>query len=597
MREITGPFWEPLSERANLLDPLIRWVEREPERALASHRVGDAFVPVAARDLLAQVRAVAAGLVASGVEVGDRVALMSHSRLEWMVADFAILAAGAITVPIYETSSPEQVDWICRDSGARLVLVEDAAMRTMVEEVEADAPTFEEVLVIEDGALDDLATRGADVPAATIDERIAGLRRDQLASIVYTSGTTGRPKGCMLTHGNLRTNTIQSANAARSMLGEDEAVIIFLPLAHVLTKIIALVALEHGATTAFATDLAHLPEELPLARPTLIVSVPRVFEKVFNSAQQTAADSGRATATVFDLGVEVASRWSAAPAGSVARRLLAVPRAAFDRLLYTRIRAAFGGRLRFAFSGGSALGSRTTHFFNGAGVKIFEGYGLTETSPTLTINTAESWRPGTVGHPVAGTTVRIDDDGEILARGPQVFAGYWQAPEATAEVIDPDGWFHTGDIGEIDDDGFLRITGRKKDLIITAAGKNVAPAPLEDDLRAHPLVSQAVVIGDGKPFIAALLTVDEEAAALWAADVGLPSADLADHQVEARVRAELQLAVDAANEHVSRAESIRAFAVLPRDLSIEAGELTPTLKVRRQVVVAAHDEAIAEIYG
>lgn len=592
MREISGPDLAPLPEGSHLLEPLIRWAEEDPDRPLLSRRVGDAFVDTSAGEVLADVRAVAAGLVASGVEPGDRVALMSRSRPEWLVIDMAILAAGAITVPIYETSSAEQVEWILSDSGARLVVVETRAMAETVSDV-GDDPAAD-VLVVDDGGLDELRRRGAEVDPASIDERIAGLGRDEVASIVYTSGTTGMPKGCVLTHGNLRTNTLQSIEGARSMLRDDETILIFLPLAHVLTKIIALVSLEWGGRLAFATDLAHLSEELPLARPTVVVSVPRVFEKAHATAQHTAAASGRTR--LFDLGERVAAEWSRAQESGARRPHLDLGRFVFDRLMYGRIRQGFGGRLRLAFSGGSALGERLTRFFHGAGIHVFEGYGLTETSPTLTINTEEHWRPGTVGRPLAGTTIRIADDGEILARGPQVFQGYWGDEGATAAVIDSDGWFHTGDVGELED-GFLRITGRKKELIVTAAGKNVAPGPLEDRLRAHPLVSQAVVVGDDRPYVAALLTVDEEAVEDWAASHDVESVDLRDTSPGSPLHLELQRAVDHANDSVSRAEQIKRFTVLPHDLTIESGELTPTLKVRREVVATSYRSAIEDLYS
>ena len=500
-----------------------------------------------------------------------------------------------VTVPIYETSSAEQVQWILGDSGAVLAVVETPAMRSTYDEVHADASACREVLVIDEGGLDELAARGRDVEDATLDERIAGLTADGLATIVYTSGTTGRPKGCMQTHRNLRTNVAQNLDAIRSMLRDDEVTLLFLPLAHTLTKIIALVCVEWGAKLAFATDFAHFPEELALARPTLLVAVPRVFEKVFNAAQHKAAADGHGK--IFDKAEEVAIRWSEGHTAGRIQPVISAEHAAFQPLVYGKLHGAFGGHLRFAFSGGGPLGERLTHFFNGIGVRIFEGYGLTETSPTLTVNRADGWKPGTVGRPVAGTSIRIADDGEILASGPQVFGSYWNAEAATAEVLDADGWFHTGDIGELDAEGYLRITGRKKELIVTAAGKNVAPAPLEDRLRAHPLISQAVVVGDQRPFVAAMLAVDQDALQEWATELELEAlamAELLEHEL---LRENLQGAVDDANRSVSKAESIRAFAILPRDLTIDSGELTPTLKVRRAIVVKTYGTVIEELYG
>ncbi len=553
------------------------------------------FVDVTVQDFYGRVRALAKGLIASGVAPGDRVALMSHTRLEWLLVDYAILAAGAVTVPIYETSSAEQVQWILGDSGAVLAVVETPALRSIYDEVHAHASACREVLVIDEGGVDELAARGRDVDDATLDERIAGITADSLATIVYTSGTTGRPKGCMQTQRNLCSNVAQNLDAIRSMLGDDEVTLLFLPLAHTLTKIIALVCVEWGTKLAFATDFAHLPEELALARPTLLVAVPRVFEKVFNAAQHKAAADGHGK--IFEKAEDVAIRWSEGHSAGRLQPVVSAEHAAFQPLVYRKLHAAFGGHLRFAFSGGGPLGERLTHFFNGIGVRIFEGYGLTETSPTLTVNRADAWRPGTVGRPVAGTSIRIADDGEILASGPQVFRGYWNAEAATAEVLDADGWFHTGDIGELDAEGYLRITGRKKELIVTAAGKNVAPAPLEDRLRAHPLISQAVVVGDQRPFVAAMLAVDHEALEEWAIQQELENLAMAELLTHELLRERLQGAVDEANLSVSKAESIRAFAILPRDLTIDSGELTPTLKVRRAVVVKTYGTVIEELYG
>jgi long-chain acyl-CoA synthetase len=592
---VTGPDLAPLPADANLLEPVLRWAEREPTRPVASFRQGNEFVDVAAQDFYGRVRALAKGLIASGVAPGDRVVLMSHTRLEWLLLDYAILAAGAVTVPIYETSSPEQIEWILSDSGAGLAVVETSAMRSTYDELHAHPNACREALVIDAGGLDELAARGRDVDDATLDERIAGITADRLATIVYTSGTTGRPKGCMQTHGNLCSNVAQNLDAVQSMLGQEEVTLLFLPLAHTLTKIISLVCVEWGAKLAFATDHGHLQEELPLAQPTLLVAVPRVFEKAFNAARHKAAGEGHGK--IFEKAEEVAIRWSEGHTAGRFRPVTSAEHTLFEPLVYRKLQAAFGGHLRFAFSGGGPLGERLTHFFNGIGVRIFEGYGLTETSPTLTLNRADAWKPGTVGRPLAGTSIRIADDGEVLAQGPQVFQGYWNAAAATAEVFDADGWFRTGDIGELDAEGFLRITGRKKELIVTAAGKNVAPAPLEDHLRSHPLISQAVVVGDQRPFVAAMLAIDEEALEEWATDkqlARLAMAGLLDHEL---LRAHLQEAVDEANRSVSKAESIRAFAILPRDLTIESGELTPTLKVRRAVVAKTYDTVIEELYG
>lgn len=594
-REATGPSMEPLPVTAHLLQPVIERAAHDPGWAVAAYRDGDRFVDVTADEFYERVRRLAKGLIGCGVQGGDRVALMSHTRLEWLLVDYAILAAGGVTVPAYETSSAEQLQWIVSDSEAVVIVVETPEMAKMHAGTAHDTPACRTLFVIDEGGLGELAHRGDNIDDVALDQRIAGLTTDRLATIVYTSGSTGRPKGCAITHGNLRTNVLQNLDAVRSMLEPEEVSLVFLPLAHTLTKIIALVGAEWGIKMAFATDIAHLPEELALVRPTMVVAVPRVFEKVFNGAQHKAHAEGHGG--IFDKSVEVAIRWSENHAAGGHHPITGIEHAALERLVYRKLQAVFGGRMRFAFSGGGPLGERLTHFFNGIGVRIFEGYGLTETSPILTVNRADAWKPGTVGTPLAATSIRIADDGEILANGPQVFQGYWHNEVATAETFDDDGWFLTGDIGMLDEDGFLRITGRKKELIVTAAGKNVAPAPLEDRLRAHSLISEAVVVGDARPFIAALITLDPEAVTEWATEHSLgdmPMTELADN---VDLRAVIQSAVDDANRSVSRAESIRKFALLPEGLTIGGGELTPTLKVRRAVVEKHCGHVIEMLYG
>jgi long-chain acyl-CoA synthetase len=594
-REAIGPAMQPLPVTAHLLQPVIERADRDPGWAVAASRDGDRFVDVTAGEFYRRVRRLAKGLIGSGVQAGDRVALMSRTRLEWLLADYAILAAGGVTVPAYETSSAEQLQWILADSEAVAVILETPEMAEMYGAIAADTPACRTSLVIDERSLDELVRRGDSVDDATLDERIAGLTTDRLATIVYTSGTTGRPKGCAITHGNLRTNVVQNLDAVRSMLEPEDVGLVFLPLAHTLTKTVALVGIEWGIKMAFATDIAHLQEELALVRPTMVVAVPRVFEKVFNGAQHKAHAEGHRG--IFNKAIDIAIRWSKDRTTGGHHPITTIEHAALERLVYRKVQAVFGGRLRFAVSGGAPLGERLTHFFNGVGVKIFEGYGLTETSPTLTVNRSDAWKPGTVGRPLAATSIRIADGGEILAKGPQVFQGYWHNETATAEMFDDDGWLLTGDIGTLDDDGFLRITGRKKELIVTAAGKNVAPAPLEDRLRAHPLISQAVVVGDARPFIAALITLEPEAMSRWATEHGLgdvPTTELAENVV---LRAVIQSAVDDANRSVSRAESIRKFALLPEGLTITGGELTPTLKVRRAVVEKHYAQVIERLYG
>lgn len=598
-KEATGPTFDSIAADANLLQPLRRLLERDPDRVVAVTRRGDDVVDWTATQVVDQVRAVAKGLVASGVEPGERVALMSHTRLEWMVADLAIMSAGAVTVPVYETSSAEQLDWILEDSGAVVAIVESDELRALYDSVADRAPVCHHVFTIEpaDGSpgLDQLAELGAQIDDEEVNRRTKALGPDDLATVIYTSGTTGRPKGCMLTHRNLCSNVAQTVAAIGSEVRPDDRALIFLPLAHSLTKGTLLFCLETGVPTGFTADIAHLSAELAAVRPSVIAGVPRIFEKVHNSAHRAAHSTRKGM--IFDRAESVAVRWSKERHSGTVRPWTGLEHRLYELLVYGKLRHALGGEMRLAFSGGGPLGERLTHFFDGAGVAIYEGYGLTETSPTLTINRPGAWRPGSVGQPVAGTTIRIAGDGEILAKGPQVFAGYWRNPTATAEVFDDDGWFYTGDIGELDDDGFLKITGRKKEILVTAAGKNVAPAPLEDRLRANPLVSQAVVIGDQQPFIAALITIDVEAFAIWAEEAGTAGATVAEAADSVALRAVIGGAVDAANSSVSRAESIREFVILPEDLTIEADELTPTLKVRRMVVATRYKAAIESIYG
>lgn len=589
----TGPELTALGETATLVEPFLRRVTEHPNDTMFSVRSSGGFSPVTAGEAGTRVDGLARGLVAAGVAPGDRVVLMCRTRMEWMLFDLAIQRAAAVTVPVYDTSSAEQIEWIVADSGAVLAVVETPAMAEQARTAVARIEACREVLVIDDGAEADLAGRGTDATNDELDRRSAALRADDIATVIYTSGTTGRPKGCPLTHRNLRVNSLQSDIAVAPALQADEVGMMFLPLAHVLTRAYGQFCLERGMPMAFATDVAHLAEEFPLAQPTVIAAVPRIFEKVYEGARRKAHDEGKGR--IFEKAAQVAIDWSTARTAGRVPMWLRFQHRVFDLLVYGKIRAAFGGRLRFAFSGGGPLGERLTHFFAGIGLDVYEGYGLTETSPLLTINRPGAWKPGSVGRAVAGTQLAVTDAGEILAKGPQVFTGYWQNAAATAEVF-TDGWFRTGDIGELDSDGYLRITGRMKELIVTAAGKNVAPAPLEDRLRASALVSQAVVVGEGRPFVAALLALDDESLARWCADRGRPVQPAAELAADPDLLAELQTVVDAANASVSRAESIRRFVLLPRDLTIDHGELTATLKVRRAIVEREYADLVESMY-
>ncbi len=529
-----------------------------------------------------RVRAVAAGLIAAGVQPGDRVALMSATRMEWTIADLAILSAGAVTVPIYETSSSEQCAWILSDSGARLAIAEASDQARKLE------AGLDELFVIEDGGLDTLAGRGLEAHRAGVLARASVPRHGDLATIVYTSGTTGRPKGCMLTHGNLVWNARQAEHQLRRLLGEGDATLLFLPLAHIFARHIQFTCLESDVTIGYARSLSTLADDIASFRPTFLFSIPRVLEKVFNAAQHKAQGP---KAKVFDLAVRVSTQWSGAQRHGLVTK---VEHAIADRLVYAKVREALGGRLRYCVSGGAALAPHLASFFYAAGITILEGYGLTETTSPSTVNTPDKLRLGTVGTPMPGVEVKIGGDGEVLIRGGNVFAGYFRDDAATRRALDADGWFHTGDIGELDDAGFLRITGRLKELIVTASGKNVAPAMLEEPLKEHRLVSQAMVVGDNRPYVGCLITLDPDELALFAASRGLVASP---HVSESdAVRSEVAKAVDRVNATVSTPESIRRWKVLPRDFSQEDNEITPSLKLRRDVVSAHFADEIEALY-
>ena len=536
----------------------------------------------------------AKGFIAAGVQAGDRVAVMSKTRYEWTLVDFALFTAGAVVVPIYETSSAEQVEWILSDSGARGAVVETSEHADIVESVREQAPDFVDLWTIDSGGIDTLVRDGADVADDDVRKRRQAVTLDDTASLIYTSGTTGRPKGCRLLHRSFVAECAELAEVLRSFFNEGTSTLLFLPIAHVFGRVIEIGALHVGCTLGHTPDVKNLIDDLADFKPTFVLAVPRVFEKVYNSAKQRAHGSGKGK--IFDRAEAVAIAYS--EADGTPRWAVRLQHALFDRLVYSKLRAALGGECIAAVSGGAPLGARLGHFFRGIGVTIYEGYGLTETTAGICVNRPGSIRIGTVGQPVGDVTVRIADDGELLVRSPMVFAGYWRNDEATAETIDEDGWFHTGDLGEIDQDGFVSITGRKKELIVTAGGKNVAPAVLEDRVRAHHLVSQCLVVGDQKPYIAALITLDPESMPQWLSEHG-KSADtpLADVVDDPALREEIQRAVDDANKAVSKAESIRKFTILPADWTEEGGQLTPSLKLKRNVVHKECADQIASLYS
>ncbi|MDQ3538668.1 MAG: long-chain fatty acid--CoA ligase [Actinomycetota bacterium] len=536
-----------------------------------------------------RVREVAAGLIALGIGPGDRVALMSNTRMEWTVTDLAILSAGAVTVPLYETSSLEQCAWILSDSAAKAAVVATADQAKQMDTARAGAPGQFDVFVLDDGGLDALAERGDATTSAQVADRVATTSGDDLASIIYTSGTTGNPKGCSLTHGNLLSTARQSETMLPQLFTSNDSTLLFLPLAHVLARIIQFACLEANTQLGYARSLDTLVEDLSTFRPTFLLAVPRVFEKVFNSAQRKAEGGKR---KVFDFAVATSQQWAST---ATPGRMVNLKRGLADKLVYSKLRGALGGQVRYCVSGGAPLSPHLAYFFHAAGITILEGYGLTETSAASAFNTPTKMRIGTVGRPNAGTEVKVAEDGELLIRGPGVFDGYWNNKNATAEILAEDGWLRTGDIGEIDDDGYITITGRKKEIIVTAGGKNVAPAVLEERLKSHRLVSQAMVVGDNRAFVAALVTLEPDELAAFAKEHELSGspAELAEDKT---VRAEVDTAIKHANAAVSQAESIRKVTVLPRDFTIEDGEMTPTLKLKRSAITEHFANEIEGLY-
>jgi long-chain acyl-CoA synthetase len=613
VRDYSIPALAEIPDNAGIADVVFSRAQSQPQRVVMRRRADDGtWHDVTAATFRAEVTALARGLIAAGIEPGDRIGLMSRTRYEWTLIDYAILTAGAVTVPVYETSSAEQVEWILGDSQARAVFAETSRHAELIGGVRDRLPGLGEVW-----ALDDLAGLGADggqaggTAAQMTDEQVASRRfartADDLATIIYTSGTTGRPKGCQLSHRNLLADVRNAVAIAPEVFqaatdAGGASTLLFLPLAHSFARIIQIGCLESGAVLGHWPDSHTLIEGLPEFRPTFLLAVPRVFEKVYNGAQQQAAASP-ARSRIFRAAADTAIAWSQARDaeggnGGRAGLGLQLRHGLFDRLVYARLRAAVGGRIQYAVSGGAPLGDRLGHFFRGAGITVLEGYGLTETSAAASVNRPTRNKIGTVGQPLPGVSVRIAADGEILMRGPQVFPGYWHNEPATAEVLDDQGWLRTGDIGELDDAGFLRVTGRKKELIVTAGGKNVAPAVLEDRLRAHPLISQCMVVGDGRPYIACLVTLDAEALGPWARQHGKPDgATAADLAGDPDLIAEIQVAVDDANKAVSKAESIRRFRVLAVDFTEQGGHLTPSLKIRRSVIMKDFAAEIDALYS
>ncbi|KUI37789.1 long-chain fatty acid--CoA ligase [Mycobacterium sp. IS-1590] len=598
MREFSVPASFTVEEHDNVVRAVFDHERDDPDHVIFQRLVDGSWTDVTCKQAADQIRAVALGLIAKGVQPGDRVALLSATRYEWPILDFAILATGALTVPIYETSSPEQVKFVLSNSEAVVLIVETDAHADRIEHLEEELPGLREVLRIESAgrsAFDELAEAGKTVDARQLDERLAGLRAADPATLIYTSGTTGQPKGCQLTHSNLVYEIRGSKECFPSLLTKGERMLVFLPLAHVLARAITLAALANKVTLGFTSDIKNLVPTFAVFKPTLVVSVPRVFEKVYNTAEQNARSDGKGR--IFEMAADTAIAWSKSLDTGKPGLLLRAKHVVFDRLVYGKLRAALGGDCRAAISGGAPLGARLGHFYRGVGLTIYEGYGLTETSAAITVNRIDNLKVGSVGTPLPGNSMRINDDDELLVRGGVVFNGYWKNEEETKAVFS-DGWFHTGDLGAIDDDGFLTIIGRKKEIIVTAGGKNVAPAILEDRLRAHPLISQAMAVGDAKPFIGALITLDPEAIEGWKdRNNKTASASLEDLATDPDLVAEIDNAVKDANQAVSKAEGIRKFRILAVDFTEDTGELTPTMKVKRKVVAQKFASDIEALYS
>ena len=588
------------------LTALMDTAKKRPHGVMFTRPANYEWVNVTGKEFIDEVFEVAQGLIALGVEQGDRIALISATRYEWSLLDYAIWAAGAASVPVYPSSSASQVRWIIEDSGAVLAITETREHSELVENLvlqddgepnlKGSPSQLRRVLEINSSAIDTLKFEGRSVGTDEVSARIAATNTDDLASLVYTSGTTGRPKGCILTHRNwLSEARALTTNPIGVFAVPGSHTLTFLPLAHVFSRAVSIAVAIRGASQNHWSDFSTISIEFARSRPNVILGVPRVFEKVRNSAASKAADSG-IKSFLFEQSEKIAIEYSKAldtPDGP--DRLLKIKHKLFDKLVYSTIRQGVGGNVRYCITGGSAMGHDLLHWFRGIGVPIYEGYGLTETAAAAAVDYVDQ-SIGTVGPPLGGVTLRINDDGEVCIKGGMVFEGYWNDPEATEEAFE-DGWYNTGDLGEIDDDGKLTITGRKKDLIVTAGGKNVSPGPMEDILRGHPLISQAMVVGDGKPFVGALITLDPDNLKRWKLDHNIPeNRSMDDIATDATLRAEVQDAVNKVNSTVSHAEGIKKFYILESDLTEDENELTPTMKVKRNVVAQRYASAIEHIY-
>ena len=595
MNQYSVPALEPVASNGNLTNYIADRARFEPTRVMLSRPLGEGWQKVTAHELDQEVRVTAKGLIASGIKQGDRVAIMARTRYEWTILDFAIWYAGGVVVPIYETSSAEQVEWILTDSGSVAIIVETPTHKETVTPILPSA--VKNLWLMTDNVLAILAKAGASINDDELDQRRNSLAPSDLATLIYTSGTTGKPKGVQLTHENFIAecgNVV--AGASDLFLKPGGSTLLFLPVAHVFGRMVQIGAIRAGLHMAHCSDpVGRLMPDLASFKPTFVLAVPRIFEKVYNGAEAKADAGGKGE--IFRKAAAVAIAYSQALDTGKISIALRVKHALFDKLVFSKIRHLLGGRVEAAISGGAPLGERLGHFYRGAGVRVLEGYGLTETTAGATLNLTTSHKVGSVGRPIPSTTIKIDDDGEVLIKGPIVMRGYWQNEAANKEVFTDDGFFRSGDLGRIDSEGFLYIVGRKKELIVTSGGKNVAPAVLEDRLRAHPLISQCMVVGDNKPFIAALVTLDQDALKSWMVANKKDGATVADLTNDPTLHAVIQTAVDEANKAVSRAESIRKFTILPTDFSIAGGQLTAKLSVKRHVVAQQFAKEIEALFA
>ena len=594
MNEITTPALIPIDTVGNLTNLIAERAWFEPERVVASRPLGDGWQAVSAKEFEEEIKSVAKGLVASGISIGDRVAIMSRTRYEWTILDFAIWYAGAVSVPIYETSSAEQIDWILNDSAAVAIIVETQSLAELAKPVMPVA--CKNIWNITDNALAILAAAGKSITDDEISKRRDALKPETLATLIYTSGTTGKPKGVQLTHGNFQAECGNVVNALSDLfLKAGGSTLLFLPVAHVFGRLVQIGAVMAGLHLSHCSDTTKLLNDLATFKPTFVLAVPRIFEKIYNGAEAKAEAAGKGK--IFHKAAETAISYSKALDTKRISPLLKIKHGVFDKLVYSKIRTSLGGKVEAAISGGAPLGDRLGHFFRGAGIRVLEGYGLTETTGASNVNTTASHRVGSVGKPIPGATIKIAEDGEVLIKGAVVMQGYWQNDAANAEVFTKDNYFKSGDLGKLDDEGYLYITGRKKELIVTAGGKNVAPAVLEDRLRSNPLISQCMVVGDNKPFIAALITLDPDSIKPWSVANKKEGASIADLAKDPTLLSAIQSAVDETNKAVSKAESIRKFTVLPIDFTIAGGHLTAKLSVKRHVVAQQFAREIDELFA